>query len=106
MKFVFLLISLFISATAHALDNDRYYKVDHVYSWKNGEAHVWLERKGGDHACKDKTYPNRYLMSRDTVTEFDQKFSLILSAKVSGQPVKFQYYCDSSDRAFISSVRF
>ncbi|MDV5168336.1 hypothetical protein [Photobacterium rosenbergii] len=95
-----------VSATAQMIDNDGYYKVEHVYSWSNGEAHIWLESNGGEHQCSDKTYPTRYLMSRNTALEFDHKFSIFLAAKTSGQPVKLRYECDSSNIPFVKAVRF
>ena len=105
MKKLIILLFCFFATNAFALDNNTYYKVNHVYSWVNGEAHIWLEN-GGEHVCSDQTYVRRYLMSRATATEFDQKFSLLLAAKTSGQPVKLKYTCDSSNRPFIDAIRF
>ncbi|WP_444941372.1 hypothetical protein ACJJI3_02375 [Microbulbifer sp. ZKSA004] len=105
-KIIFAVAACLVSIDAMSLGNNDYYKVEHVYSWKSGEVHVWLEKNGGEHLCADQTYPTRYLMSRESVVEFDQKFSLLLTAKTTGQGVKMEYTCDETNRPWIDSIRF
>lgn len=97
---------ILFSSNAMSLGNDKYYKVLHLYSWTNGEAHVWLDKNGGEHACPNQKYSTRYLISRQNSKEFDQKFSLLLAAKTSGQPVKMEYTCDKNGVPWISAIRF
>ncbi|PSU14681.1 hypothetical protein C9J03_00970 [Photobacterium gaetbulicola] len=104
--FITILFLLSFNTYSETIDNDNYYKIRHIYSWSNGSVHVWLESNGGEHKCNDKTYTTRYLMSRNTTLEFDQKFSILLSAKTSGQPVKLRYECDSLGLPYIKAVRF
>ena len=103
MKKVIFLVFILFSPLSHSLDNSSYYKVVHVYSWTDGYGHIWLESTGA-HECLDQTYKARYLL-RPTDPGFNEKFSILLSAKVSGQPVKLKYECEN-DIPFIKAVRF
>ena len=96
-------VPLLLSTVASAIDNDQYYKVDHVYSWTDGKIQVWLEDAGA-HSCSDQTYSDRYLMG-DTTIGFDEKVSLLIAAKVSGQPVKLRYTCING-LPYVDAVRF
>lgn len=106
MKRLLFLLCLIHSAFLQAqtsVSNDAYYKVVRLYSWESGWVHLWLE-SGGEHICEDQTYPRRYLMKRGDTLEFDQKFSLLLAARMSGEGVKLTYHC-VGDSPIIGSIR-
>ena len=94
------------TCNAFSLGNDDYYKVRHVYSWEGGNVHLWLEKNGGEHECSDQTYTTRYLMSREKSDEFDQKFTLLVAARTTGEGVRLEYSCDENGLPWIDSVRF
>ena len=106
MKILRLLTLFFIATSAHAYDNSSYYHIVHLYSWTSGDVHVWLKESAAAHQCSDNTYPTRYLMKRSSAEEFDQKFSLLLAAKTSDEPIKLRYECGNDGLPYIQAIRF
>ncbi len=109
-----------IAFSSQALDNNEFLKVERVDSWIGGDVYVWLDQ-ASDHQCtEEKNWPNRYMIRMDSIVseedkpatlakntiEFNQKYSMILAAKTSGQLVKFKYDCDGINAPRITAIRF
>jgi len=104
MKYkIALLLALIVAQPLLAKVQNTYYKVQRLYVWTDGVGQIWVE-EGGEHTCSDQKYPRRYLLHNDAI-RYEQKFSLLLSARVTGEGVKMTYTCDSSGLPYIDAIR-
>jgi len=102
-KITIILLALISIQTVLALSQNGYYKVNRLYVWTNGDAHVWVE-KSGAHTCSDQTYPTRYLLHPDA-KRYEQKFSLLLSSRVTREGVSMNYTCKNG-KPYIDAIRY
>ena len=103
---VFLAITLSqiaFSSSIFALNQIGYHEVKRLYVWTNGEAHVWVTN-AGKQTCSDQTYPTRYIL-KVGAKGFDHKFSLLLSARSTGEGVSMNYSCING-KPYINAIRY
>ena len=104
---VFLAIALSqiaFSSSIFALNQNGYHEVKRLYVWTNGTAHVWVTN-AGKHNCSDQRYPTRYLL-HPTATGYDYKFTLLLTARSTGEGVSMNYTCNQNGLPYIDAIRF
>jgi len=90
-----------LSSVANALDTN-YSQIRKMNSWTDGVIGVWLTDV--EHECSHSD-TKRYRMLT-TIKGFDEKFSLLIVAKLSGQKVSFKYNCGDDGVPLITGVRF
>ena len=118
-RMLLMALLVFVSLNSNALDNVKSWKVERIDSWVDGHIYVWLDKDSAHLCTEELNHPNRYMMLLDLnptgasdivnvnrVTEFNQKVSIFLAAKVSGQLVRLKYECNGTSAPQITAIRF
>jgi len=104
-----IILCCFVTGQAFAANTGKR-KIERITSWSNGVIEVWLfDATTVQHNCIGAGFPNRFFLDAATVTnpaEFDQKISMLITAKASNTDVDLGYVCQADGWPDITIVRW